>query len=164
MASHSLFKSPQRLENSLLILVLGSRFLTRRFLPRIWSRIGQATVDFKFHVTEMVNEERRLLSQEKAGGENIFNSLLRASEGMAKSPTSAGTEGPGVRGLTESEIYGNIFVYNFAGHDTIAITLNYALYSLWCTRKSRSGSQRKSTLPSQMTTAPHGSIMRFIPS
>lgn len=75
-------------------------------------------------------EEKRLLSQGKVGGENIISSLLRAPAGMAKSPTSAGTEGPGARGLTESEIYGIIFVYNFAGHDTIAITINYALYVL----------------------------------
>ena len=33
-------------------------------------------------------------------------------------------------GLTEDEIYGNIFVYNFAGHDTMAITMNWAIYLL----------------------------------
>ena len=118
------------LENSLLILILGPKFLTQKFLPRSWSRIGQATVDFKFHMTEMVNEEKRLIIQGKPGGGNIINSLIRASEEISKSPKSAGTESPGIRGLTEDEVYGNIFVYNFAGHDTMAITLNWALYLL----------------------------------
>ncbi|KAL9115542.1 MAG: hypothetical protein Q9187_007303 [Circinaria calcarea] len=33
-------------------------------------------------------------------------------------------------GLTESEIFGNIFVFNFAGHDSIAITLTYVITHL----------------------------------
>lgn len=118
------------LENSLLILILGPKFLTSWFLPRSWIRIGQATVDFKFHMVEMVEEEKRLIAEGKPEGGNIINSLIRASEEMSKSPTGAGTEGPGFRGLTEDEIYSNIFVYNFAGHDTMAITLNWALYLL----------------------------------
>lgn len=118
------------LENSLLILILGPKFLTQKLLPRSWRQIGQATIDFKFHMTEMVQEEKRLIAQNRPGGENIIKSLVRASEGMSKLSTSASTEGPLTRGLTEDEIYGNIFVYNFAGHDTMAITLNWALYLL----------------------------------
>ncbi|TGO34629.1 hypothetical protein BHYA_0189g00170 [Botrytis hyacinthi] len=41
-----------------------------------------------------------------------------------------GDKGMGGRGLTQDEVYGNIFVYNFAGHDTMAITMNRALYLL----------------------------------
>ncbi|KAF7920214.1 uncharacterized protein EAE97_011555 [Botrytis byssoidea] len=41
-----------------------------------------------------------------------------------------GDKGTGGRGLTQDEVYGNIFVYNFAGHDTMAITMNWALYLL----------------------------------
>ena len=118
------------LENSLLILILGPKFLTQKFLPRSWRQIGQATVDFKFHMTEMVHEEKRLIARNEPGGENIIKSLIRASDEMSNSSTSAGIEGPGIRGLTGEEIYGNIFVFNFAGHDTMAITLNWALYLL----------------------------------
>ena len=119
------------LENSLLILILGPKFLTSWFLPASWSRIGQATVDFKFHMVEMVNEEKRLITEKRPEGRNIINSLIRASqEEMSKSSVDPDTGGTGIRGLTEDEIYGNIFVYNFAGHDTMAITLNWALYLL----------------------------------
>ena len=115
------------LENIFLILIFGPKFLTNRFLPKSWTRVGQATVDFKFHMVEMVEEEKRLIAEGKPGGGNIINSLIRASEEMSK---SASTDGSGFKGLTEDEIYGNIFVYNFAGHDTMAITLNWALYLL----------------------------------
>ncbi|KAK0728731.1 cytochrome P450 [Lasiosphaeria miniovina] len=33
-------------------------------------------------------------------------------------------------GLTEAEIYGNMFVFNFAGHDTTAHTFTFAIYFL----------------------------------
>jgi cytochrome P450 len=67
---------------------------------------------------EMVNEEKQLIAQKKPERENIINSLIRA---LQEDPDR---EGPAIRGLIEDEIYGNIFVYNFAGHDTVVITLN----------------------------------------
>ena len=118
------------LENILLILILGPKFLTKWFLPKSLTRLDQATVDFKFHTVEMVEEEKRLIAHGKPEGGNIINSLIRSSEQIFKSPTGVGTDGSVFRCLTEDEIYGNIFVYNFAGHDTMAITLNRAIYLL----------------------------------
>lgn len=51
-----------------------------------------------------------------------MKSLVRASQ-EAKASSSA-------TGLTEQEIYGNMFVLNFAGHDTTAHTFTFALYFL----------------------------------
>ncbi|TVY53796.1 putative cytochrome P450 4d21, partial [Lachnellula suecica] len=119
------------LENSLLILIFGPKFLTKKFLPRSWLRIGQATVDFKYYITEMVNDEKLAISQGKIRGANITNSLIRASEEMSQSAGKTGDKDLQViRGLTEGEIYGNIFVYNFAGHNTTALTLNSTLHLL----------------------------------
>lgn len=106
------------LENIILILICGPKFLTYKFLPQSWTRIGQATTDFKFHMTEMVNEEKSLIAKGKLGGGNIINSLICASEEMTKSSAGSEEDSKITRGLTEEEIYGNIFVYNFAGHDT----------------------------------------------
>lgn len=41
-----------------------------------------------------------------------------------------GRQSVGGRGLTEDEVRGKIFGYNFAGHDTRAITVNWTLYLL----------------------------------
>lgn len=48
--------------------------------------------------------------------------LVRASQEAASEKSS--------EGLTESEIYGNMFTFNFAGHDTTAHSSTFALYFL----------------------------------
>ncbi|TGO54310.1 hypothetical protein BCON_0109g00210 [Botryotinia convoluta] len=44
--------------------------------------------------------------------------------------SSNGSAPNGFQGLTEEEIYGNLFVYNFAAHDTTAVILNWTIYLL----------------------------------
>lgn len=60
--------------------------------------------------------------------------MVRASEEAAAAATEedhAKIEGHRSNlGLTESEIFSNIFVFNFAGHDSIAITLTYMITHL----------------------------------
>ncbi|KAI9650534.1 hypothetical protein NHQ30_000550 [Ciborinia camelliae] len=120
------------LENCLLILVLGPKLLSKIPWPPKWKRTGQATVDFKYYMTEMLNDEKRAISQGKTRSATFTNSLLRASKEQSQSSSDGSiSNGTGsFQGLTEEEIYGNIFVYNFAGHDTTAITLNWTLYLL----------------------------------
>ena len=60
-----------------------------------------------------------------------MTSLVRASidtheTSVPVNPASAHSPG----GLTENEIYGNMFVFNFAGHDTTAHTLAFAIVIL----------------------------------
>ncbi|KAJ8070167.1 hypothetical protein OCU04_000559 [Sclerotinia nivalis] len=76
---------------------------------------------------QMVKDEKELIQQGKPGSQNIINSLIMASDEMSE---WTGDKAVGGRGLTEDEVYGNIFVYNFAGHDTMAITMNWTLYLL----------------------------------
>ena len=122
------------LEHILLILVVGPKFLTHKFIPKKWGRIGQATIDFRAYMTDMVNDEKRQMALQIPGSGNLVTSLIRASEKVANNPEAAskGIDLPQASrsGLTEQEIYGNIFVYNFAGHDTMAITLNWSIYLL----------------------------------
>lgn len=124
------------LENILLILIIGPKFLTSRYRPRVWARVGQAIVDFKAHMHDMYMDERNLLQGGKAGADNILSSLVRASEAGTTDPGNVSLQNLGQHPkagsglLTEAEVYGNIFVYNFAGHDTTAITLGWTLYLL----------------------------------
>ncbi|KAF7959216.1 hypothetical protein EAE96_002731 [Botrytis aclada] len=115
------------LENALMILVFGPKFLGRKWLPKRFSRLGQACVDFRDHMETMVREEKEVIHQGRSGSRNLINSLIMASDEMVG---STGDKGIGGRGLTQDEVYGNIFVYNFAGHDTMAITMNWVLYLL----------------------------------
>lgn len=122
------------LENAILIMVLGPKLLTgslQRYLPKHWSLVGQATSTFKSHIAENIQEEKRLIAEGKANTGNFIGAMVRASEDAGPDEDSGKMDGRRSNlGLTESEIFGNIFVFNFAGHDSIAITLTYIITHL----------------------------------
>lgn len=115
-----------------MILVLGPKLLGKLAgWPSIfgsWARIGQATIDFKDHMADMVREEKVAIAEGHTRSATITNGLVRASEAMGRENARKGDET--FKGLTEAEIYGNLFVYNFAGHDTTAIASNCVLHLL----------------------------------
>lgn len=113
------------LDNCVLIFVFGPKFLGKTWLPKKLRTLHEACTSFQQHMTEAYEQEKRLSStgQAQAADQNFLTLLVRASQ----------NEGPqnGTYGqLTESEIYGNIFTFNFAGHDTTAHTFTFALYFL----------------------------------
>ena len=120
------------LNDIILILFLGPRILSSRLLPTRLSRIGRAIQDFKSYMEELYVTERQAISDGCSTSVSIMASLIRASEkadsDQSLATTSSKTNGQG--SLSKSEIEGNTFVYNFAGHDTTAITLAWALYRL----------------------------------
>jgi len=120
------------LENCLLILVLGPKLLGKLAgWPGIfgsWARIGQATIDFKGHMADMVRERKAAIAEGHTRSATITNGLVRASEAMGGGTIRKGDDT--FKGLTEDEIYGNLFAYNFAGHDMAAIASNSVLYQL----------------------------------
>lgn len=77
-------------------------------------------------MTNVYEEEKKSIGLEKSVANNFMTSLIRASVEDNTSTPSQDAQG----GLTESEIYGNIFVFNFAGHDTIAHTLAFTVVVL----------------------------------
>ncbi|KAL6719196.1 hypothetical protein ACLMJK_003433 [Lecanora helva] len=113
------------LDHIMLILVVGPRLLTSRYLPKHLQSIGQATLDFKAYMKDMYDEEKQALADSRQASANIMTSLIHATGEVDGGPTSKHA-----RGLSESEVYGNTFVYNFAGHDTTAITFGWTLYLL----------------------------------
>ena len=118
------------LDHIMLILVLGPKVLTNRFLPEKWTRVGLAMQDFKAYMKDMYTDEKRFMANADPKSATILTSLIRAAEipDDEKSDQESAPAPP--RGLSEAEIYGNIFVYNFAGHDTTAITFSWTLYLL----------------------------------
>ncbi|KAL7628398.1 hypothetical protein AAE478_002600 [Parahypoxylon ruwenzoriense] len=110
------------MENALLILALGPGFFMSPWfpLPSSWRRLGEACAKFKGHMTYLYNQKLHALT---AGPEErdstLIASLVRASQKME-----------GGRCLTADEIYGTLFVVSFAGHDTTAHVLTYAMHLL----------------------------------
>ncbi|KAI0836655.1 cytochrome P450 [Hypoxylon sp. FL0890] len=113
------------LENCIVILALGPKtlaFLARHWLPPKLKIVNNAVVSFQTYMTTMYEEKKRALATgEKNSDHNLMTLLVRVSQ----EATSEGLEG-----LTESEIYGNMFTFNFAGHDTTAHSSTFALYFL----------------------------------
>ncbi|KAI0402397.1 cytochrome P450 [Xylaria palmicola] len=111
------------LENCVLIMALGPKFLERAWwLPRHLRNPSEACASFQKYMTTQYEEEKQEFSQGRGlADRNLMTSLVRASQ----DETSAGGSG-----LTESEIYGNMFVFNFAGHDTTAHTFTFAIFFL----------------------------------
>ncbi|KAH9907196.1 cytochrome P450 [Xylariomycetidae sp. FL2044] len=109
------------LENCVLIMILGTKFLAKPWLPRKLRQLHEACQTFQSYMTEIYEREKRAYAEGRSTGRNLMTSLVRASQDDS---TKAGA------GLTETEIYGNMFVINFAGHDTTAHTFTFALYLL----------------------------------
>jgi cytochrome P450 len=116
------------LDNALFMMLVPPKVLSLPFVPKTWTRIGQATKDFRQYMMNMFEEERRLLDTGKPGTGNLMSSLVRVSEDEQENGVKGNTNT--LKALTINEILGNIFVINFAGHDTTANTLAYSMLLL----------------------------------
>lgn len=111
-------------------MALGPKALSkaRPWLPKCWKLglLADRCAVFQRYMTELYEEEKSQ-AQLKAGSgggasaKTLMSSLVRASQDEAQQNGS---------GLTESEIYGNMFMLNFAGHDTTAHTFTFAIHFL----------------------------------
>ncbi|KJZ70913.1 hypothetical protein HIM_09706 [Hirsutella minnesotensis 3608] len=111
------------LENCILIMAIGPKnlaALAKYWLPSGLRVLHDACASFQAYMTNIYEEEKRRYAQGEASNNNLMTSLVRASQ----------DEGEETGGLTESEIYGNMFVINFAGHDTTSHTFTFAIYFL----------------------------------
>jgi cytochrome P450 len=109
------------LENCVLIMAFGTQFLSKPWLPNKFRKMHESCVSFQRYMTDLYEEEKQSFAEGRSTDRNLMTSLVRASQSEATS---------GAGGLTEQEIYGNMFVLNFAGHDTTAHTFTFALFFL----------------------------------
>lgn len=117
------------LKNVLIILVLPVKAFEIPFLPAKWARVGWAVTEFRRYMLAQLTEEKQLVAEGKQGSGNLISNLLRASDESTQ-PGQNSRQAEAARGLkplTQDEILGNVFVFNFAGHDTTAISLGYSM-------------------------------------
>lgn len=117
------------LKNVLIILVLPVKAFELPFLPAKWARVGWAVTEFRRYMLAQLAEEKQLVAEGRQGSGNLISNLLRASDELAQPVQSTRQAEParGLKPLTQDEILGNVFVFNFAGHDTTAISLGYSM-------------------------------------
>ncbi|KAL8792689.1 MAG: hypothetical protein Q9195_004749 [Heterodermia aff. obscurata] len=106
-------------------------------LPAKWRQIGLAVASFREYMLDQLADEKRLIAEGKPGSGTLMSNLVRASEarhGVAgvngDKKTVANDRPHEMRPLSVDEILGDIFVFNFAGHDTTAISLAFSMLLL----------------------------------
>lgn len=91
--------------------------------PRAWREVVEAKREFKAYMAEMLARERAKYEGRDRDDAfvrevpNLMATLVRSSD-AARSPRDR---------LSDDEIFGNLFFFNFAGHDTTANALAFAL-------------------------------------
>lgn len=97
------------------------------FAPKSWKKLGLSIRVSQRHMQGMLHRERIAIHTDKIEAnrrsETLTSALIRASE----EDKATGTGAKSSKGLSDEEIYGNLFIFNFAGHDTTATTMAYAI-------------------------------------
>jgi cytochrome P450 len=107
------------LQSVVVLAIIPKSLMDFRFSPAKLRRVSQATREFQMYMDEMLNSVRNSKSKQRAQSKNLLNALVQASEEARQSSHDGLTR----NGLTDKEIFGNIFIYNLAGYETTANTL-----------------------------------------
>jgi cytochrome P450 len=111
------------LDNAILLMLVPYRYLLLPVFPKSLQRIGQAGLNFKGHMKRMLEEETAALNRGETGVGSLMTSFVKAQDTPGSNREASKTP----KGLSVDEVYGNIFVINFAGHDTTANTLAFSM-------------------------------------
>ncbi|KID98750.1 cytochrome P450, partial [Metarhizium majus ARSEF 297] len=123
------------LDNSIVLMLVPLPWLKSSWAPRAWVKIGAAADSFMEYMKRMVADEQAALEKGKSGtGAGVMTSFVHAlheHEAYEKSKDPSLPDIPKYRrGLSLDEVYSNLFIINFAGHDTTANTITFALFCL----------------------------------
>jgi cytochrome P450 len=113
------------IDNVILLMLIPRHYLSLPIFPKALQRIGKAADEFQNHMQQMFEDETAAFREGKQGAGGLMTSLVRAT--TIHESKSTGSQ---PQGLSVEEVFGNIFVINFAGHDTTANTLAFTLYLL----------------------------------
>lgn len=83
------------LENSIVIMVLGTKMLAKPWLPRPLKNLHYACTSFQKYMTELYETEKKASAEGRVSDRNLMTSLVQASQQE--------TNGS----LNEGEVYGN---------------------------------------------------------
>ncbi|KAH8164227.1 hypothetical protein CIB48_g4026 [Xylaria polymorpha] len=105
------------LDNVIPLMLIPYRVLANPLLPKSWVGVGNAAAAFKQHMAKMLSRNSGSWRAGRARG-GIVTAFVHALERNDQDMNSP--EASAKRGLFVDEIFGDLFVINFAGHDTTA--------------------------------------------
>lgn len=100
---------------------LDLKYLPLLPLPKTWRDHLIAAKRLKVLMRQMVDERRTEFREGKIKDNIFLNAMIAQSEASVVEKGS---------GLSDGELFGNMFAYSVAGHETTAHTLNYTLHLL----------------------------------
>jgi cytochrome P450 len=111
------------LKNVTLVLVFGKLSVPDFLLPNVLRRLKTSVAEFKLYMQELVLTQMQLSGKSEESRQTRSTSLLSALVTANETEKALNSKSY----LTESELYGNLFVFNLAGYETTAGTLTFAL-------------------------------------
>lgn len=117
------------LDNFIMMALLPKRIWSLPWLPKKFENFQTYKSELKKYMVEMV-EKTRYEGSEHA---NLLSVLVQKNEEarqLKEADADADGAGGAKKGLSDDELYGNIFIYSFAGHETTAHAVCYAMYFL----------------------------------
>ena len=117
------------LDNAILLMLIPYRYLQGPLVPKRWKRVADAAAAFRDYMQSMLDEETRAFKEGNPSAGGLMAGFVQALHGgeQEKRGTNKPTNGSGI---SIPEIFGNVFLINYAGHDTTANTLAFALMQL----------------------------------
>ena len=123
------------LDNTIFLMLVPYRLLLLPIplIPSSWARIGKAAQGVEEHLTQTLGQETSAFEEGKSGSGELmtfFAPALRTRTREAEETNDKTSDRPQAKGLSAEKIFGDIFVINFAGHDTTKNTIAFTVLLL----------------------------------
>lgn len=99
-------------------------------LPKFLRGHVMAYRQFEHFMTKIVKEKKAEVAAGKISDDTFLNTIVSKSEEFTPKARPSGEKGSAQGGLSDSEVFGNVFTFNFAGHETTAGSVTYGLHLL----------------------------------
>ena len=116
------------LRNIITFSIFSKATLSQSWMPKSLRTVGQATKEFQQYMNELLATEKARDGEEK----NLMSALVHAQQIADDDEDGDEPEAKKAVGLKlrDDEIFGNIFAFNLAGHETTANTVAAAIVLL----------------------------------
>lgn len=113
------------LKHIIITLIFGSLRVPDIFLPGLLRSLKASVSEFKLYMEELVLQHMQQSNMKPSLSQptSLLAAMVKANETEKQQNNLAGRRSY----LTESELYGNLFVYSLAGYETTASTMTFAL-------------------------------------
>lgn len=119
------------LKNVFVSIALVKIKVPDKLLPKFVQRLKVSISEFRIYMEEAVLRQKQLSASDYQGsrGKSLLEAMIIANEVNRQDLELQSSHGKSTKSshLTDSELYGNLFIFNLAGFETTAGTMTFAL-------------------------------------